>query len=142
MCLSTVYKNTKEESTVIMRNVMRIECKDGVVILTDLMDRTVEENLLFVLRATGWKSEEEMKERIKYVLEAVGMERHTIVWSKPLGIVCGFEIQTAMRFIKIERTAIAFGRVVPAQPNKLMFVAVQFGMGEGKVGMGTEESGL
>ena len=42
MCLSTVYKNTKEESTVIMRNVMRIECKEGAVILTDLMDRTVE----------------------------------------------------------------------------------------------------
>ena len=39
-----------------------------------LMDRTVEENLLFVLRATGWKSEEDMQKRIKYVLEAVGME--------------------------------------------------------------------
>ena len=40
-----------------------------------LMDRTVEDNLLFVLRATGWKSEEEMLARISYVLEAVGMER-------------------------------------------------------------------
>ena len=40
-----------------------------------LMDRTVAENLLFVLRATGWKSEEEMNKRITYVLEAVGMER-------------------------------------------------------------------
>ena len=40
-----------------------------------LMDRTVAENLLFVLRATGWKSEEEMNKRIMYVLEAVGMER-------------------------------------------------------------------
>ena len=40
-----------------------------------LMDRTVEDNLLFVLRATGWKSEEEMRARISYVLEAVGMER-------------------------------------------------------------------
>ena len=39
------------------------------------MDRTVEENLLFVLRATGWKSEEQMKERISAVLTAVGMER-------------------------------------------------------------------
>ena len=39
-----------------------------------LMDRTVAENLLFVLRATGWKSEEDMQKRIKYVLEAVGME--------------------------------------------------------------------
>lgn len=40
-----------------------------------LMDRSVEENLLFVLRATGWKSEAEMQTRIRSVLEAVGMER-------------------------------------------------------------------
>ena len=41
MCLSTVYKNEKTEAAVAMRNVMRIECCDGQVILTDLMDRTV-----------------------------------------------------------------------------------------------------
>lgn len=40
-----------------------------------LMDRTVEENLLFVLRATGWKDEKAMQEKITYVLNAVGMER-------------------------------------------------------------------
>lgn len=40
-----------------------------------LMDRTVEENLLFVLRATGWRSEEEMHKRISSVLNAVRMER-------------------------------------------------------------------
>lgn len=40
-----------------------------------LMDRNVEENLLFVLRATGWKDEERMKGRISEVLKAVGMER-------------------------------------------------------------------
>ena len=40
-----------------------------------LMDRSVEDNLTFVLRATGWKSEEEMKKRISYVLDAVGMDR-------------------------------------------------------------------
>ena len=39
MCLSTVYKNTLTPETVMMRNVMRIECKDGCVILTDLMER-------------------------------------------------------------------------------------------------------
>ena len=61
MCLSTVYKNTLTPETVAMKNVMRvfsvvllvmvrsvflqnwenagIECKDGVVILTDLMER-------------------------------------------------------------------------------------------------------
>ena len=41
MCLSTVYKNTMEPSSVVMKNVMRIDCKDDQVILTDLMDRTV-----------------------------------------------------------------------------------------------------
>ena len=41
MCLSTVYKNTMAPEAVVMRNVMRIECKDGCVILTDLMDRQV-----------------------------------------------------------------------------------------------------
>lgn len=41
MCLSTVYKNTMTPETVVMRNVMRIDCKDGCVILTDLMERQV-----------------------------------------------------------------------------------------------------
>ena len=40
-----------------------------------LMDRTVEDNLSFVLKATGWKSEEKMAGRIAEVLGAVGMER-------------------------------------------------------------------
>ena len=39
-----------------------------------LMDRSVEDNLLFVLKATGWKSEKDMREKIKSVLSAVGME--------------------------------------------------------------------
>jgi len=41
MCLSTVYKNRMEPEAVAMRNVMKIECKDGLVILTDLMERQV-----------------------------------------------------------------------------------------------------
>ena len=41
MCLSTVYKNTMTPETVVMKNVMQIDCKDGCVILTDLMERTV-----------------------------------------------------------------------------------------------------
>ena len=41
MCLSTVYKNDRNPESVVMKNVMRIECKDGAVVLTDLMDRTV-----------------------------------------------------------------------------------------------------
>ena len=41
MCLSTVYKNTLAPEAIMMKNVMRIECKDGCVILTDLMERQV-----------------------------------------------------------------------------------------------------
>ena len=41
MCLSTVYKNTQTAENILMKNVMRIDCQEGKVILTDLMDRTV-----------------------------------------------------------------------------------------------------
>ena len=41
MCLSTVYKNKMEAEAIVMKNVMQIQCKDGCVILTDLMDRQV-----------------------------------------------------------------------------------------------------
>ena len=41
MCLSTVYKNKKTDDAIVMKNVMSIECKDGLVILTDLMERQV-----------------------------------------------------------------------------------------------------
>ncbi len=39
-----------------------------------LMDRSVSDNLRFVLEATGWKNPEGMAARISEVLEAVGME--------------------------------------------------------------------
>lgn len=39
MCLSTIYRDSMEEKNVLMKNVMKIECRDGMVILTDLMDR-------------------------------------------------------------------------------------------------------
>ena len=38
-----------------------------------LMDRSVEDNLAFVLRATGWKKQEEIDLRIQQVLQDVGM---------------------------------------------------------------------
>jgi cell division transport system ATP-binding protein len=39
-----------------------------------LPDRTVNDNLEFVLRATGWKEKDAIKERIDHVLEKVGMK--------------------------------------------------------------------
>jgi cell division transport system ATP-binding protein len=41
-----------------------------------LTDRSVFENLAFVLQATGWKNEEDINNRIREVLEKVNMEDH------------------------------------------------------------------
>jgi len=38
-----------------------------------LTDRSVNENLLFVLRATGWKNKQKMTDRIQLVLDKVGI---------------------------------------------------------------------
>src|ERR1700712_4284728 len=38
-----------------------------------LTDRSIEENLLFVLKATGWKEKPMMQARIREVLELVGL---------------------------------------------------------------------
>jgi cell division transport system ATP-binding protein len=61
----------KEKDIPFLRRKMGVVFQDFQL----LMDRTVEDNLAFVLKATGWKSEEEMSKKIMQVLEAVGMER-------------------------------------------------------------------
>ena len=63
--------NIKEKEIPYLRRKMGVVFQDFQL----LMDRSVEENLLFVLNATGWKSEAQMKSRIQEVLSAVGMER-------------------------------------------------------------------
>ena len=59
------------------REIPHLRRKMGVVFqdFQLLMDRTVEENLRFVLKATGWKDKNMIDERINEVLLAVGMER-------------------------------------------------------------------
>ncbi len=42
-----------------------------------LIDRTVEKNLEFVLRATGWRNRHEIKDRVNEVLVQVGMQNKT-----------------------------------------------------------------
>ena len=57
------------------KNIPYLRRKMGVVFqdFQLLMDRTVEENLQFVLKATGWKDSDAMSKRITEVLDAVGM---------------------------------------------------------------------
>lgn len=41
MCLSTVYKQSAAPENLVLRNVQKIECKDGQILLTDIMERQV-----------------------------------------------------------------------------------------------------
>lgn len=41
MCLSTVYRDKVSPDAVVLSNVTRIECKEDMVILTDLLERQI-----------------------------------------------------------------------------------------------------
>ncbi len=58
------------------RDIPYLRRKIGIVFqdLQLLPERNVEENLRCVLRATGWKSEPQMRSRIEQVLRLVGLE--------------------------------------------------------------------
>ncbi|NVK52927.1 MAG: ATP-binding cassette domain-containing protein [Flavobacteriaceae bacterium] len=59
-----------------------------------LNDRTVFDNLLFVLKATGWKDKVKMKQKIHEVLEKVGME--TKDFKKPFELSGGEQQRVAI----------------------------------------------
>lgn len=59
-----------------------------------LNDRNVADNLLFVLKATGWKNAIEMKSKINYVLEKVGM--HTKGFKMPFELSGGEQQRIAI----------------------------------------------
>lgn len=63
-------------STIRDKDIPFLRRKMGVVFqdFQLLMDRSVEDNLIFVLKATGWNGPEKMDRRIREVLQAVGME--------------------------------------------------------------------
>lgn len=77
-------KADAEKAEVLERNLLTLNRKDVPalrremgIIFQDfqlLHDRSVKQNLQFVLKATGWKSQKEIDERILKVLEAVGMQ--------------------------------------------------------------------
>ncbi|MRX46870.1 MULTISPECIES: cell division ATP-binding protein FtsE [Pedobacter] len=62
-------KTLKEQDVPFLRRKLGIVFQDFQL----LTDRTIEENLQFVLKATGWKDKNLIAERIKDVLEKVGL---------------------------------------------------------------------
>ena len=77
-------KTDAEKAEVLERNFLTLKRKDipalrremGIIFqdFQLLHDRSVKQNLQFVLKATGWKSHKEIDQRILKVLEAVGMQ--------------------------------------------------------------------
>ena len=75
---------TEGEGAIVDYNLRTLEEKDipflrrklGIIFqdFKLLPDRTVNENLSFVLKATGWKDKKEMSTRIEEVLDKVGMK--------------------------------------------------------------------
>ena len=75
---------TGDEATVMNYNLLKLKNRQipylrreiGVVFqdFQLLFDRTIEENLRFVLEATGWKSKSAINKRINEVLEMVGLK--------------------------------------------------------------------
>jgi cell division transport system ATP-binding protein len=60
-------KNIKDKDVPLLRRKIGIVFQDFQL----LMDRSINENLLFVLKATGWKDKDEMQKRITDVLDKV-----------------------------------------------------------------------
>lgn len=63
-------QNIKQKEVPYLRRKLGIVFQDFQL----LSDRSVNDNLLFVLKATGWKDKEAMDDRIKDVLEKVGLK--------------------------------------------------------------------
>ncbi|AJR02385.1 cell division ATP-binding protein FtsE [Siansivirga zeaxanthinifaciens] len=63
-------KNLKEKDIPFLRRKLGVVFQDFKL----LIDRTVNDNLLFVLKATGWKDKTEMNSRVEEVLTKVDMK--------------------------------------------------------------------
>ncbi|ALJ04662.1 phosphonate ABC transporter ATP-binding protein [Pseudalgibacter alginicilyticus] len=63
-------KNLKEKDIPFLRRKLGVVFQDFKL----LIDRTINDNLLFVLKATGWKDKKEMATRVEEVLTKVGMK--------------------------------------------------------------------
>ena len=63
-------ENLKEKEIPFLRRKLGVVFQDFKL----LIDRTINDNLLFVLKATGWKDKSEMNRRVEEVLNKVGMK--------------------------------------------------------------------
>ncbi len=95
--LKTIYAElpiTQGEARIFDYNLTKLKIKDrpylrrqiGIVFqdFQLLNDRSVNDNLEFVLRATGWTSKKQINEQIEFVLSTVGMAKKGYKWPHQL----------------------------------------------------------
>ena len=83
-CELDLYQDEADKAEILGRNLLKLRRKDipslrkemGIIFqdFQLLHDRTVYQNLLFVLKATGWKDKEKIKTRISEEIADVGMQ--------------------------------------------------------------------
>jgi cell division transport system ATP-binding protein len=83
-------KKLKEKEIPFLRRKIGIVFQDFKL----LNDRTVFDNLLFVLKATGWKEKDKIKAKIEEVLDHVGMK--TQYYKKPFELSGGEQQRVAI----------------------------------------------
>ena len=86
-CELDIYKEDAEKAEVLGRTLVSLKRKEipalrremGIIFqdFQLLHDRSVYENLRFVLKATGWKDKNDIKKRIEEVLADVGQTRYS-----------------------------------------------------------------
>ncbi len=83
-------KTLKEKDIPYLRRKLGVVFQDFKL----LNDRNIQDNLLFVLKATGWKNKKDMAAKIKEVLEKVGMQ--TKGFKKPYELSGGEQQRVAI----------------------------------------------
>jgi cell division transport system ATP-binding protein len=110
-----------------------------------LTDRTVEENLLFVMKATGWKDKVDMETRMNEVLQMVGLS--TKGHKMPHQLSGGEQQRICIARALINRPALVLadeptGNLDPDSSNGIMQLLLEISRSGSAVLMATHNYGL
>jgi cell division transport system ATP-binding protein len=103
-------------------------------------DRNIEDNLLFVLQATGWSSKEKITKRIHFVLSQVGLE--TVRYKMPHQLSGGEQQRIAIARALLNDPEIIFadeptGNLDPIIANEILDLFIKINTGGTAILMAT-----
>ena len=117
-CELDLYQDEADKAEILGRNLLKLRRKDipslrkemGIIFqdFQLLHDRTVYQNLLFVLKATGWKDKEKIKTRISEVLALLNQPK-VIIADEPTG---NLDPETASSILQLLKDITATGTAI------------------------------